>query len=124
MNLEDAKNRTYVMVTAKEDGLADEELIELYGRISMVVLMNQRVWGYEVTGHGIGNNAFDFSIVVPQGSLMLDQLSNIFFNKIGSEFKVTCKKFELGEPGYVEDEEKYNFEVQFKPDEEFEIKKQ
>lgn len=123
MNLEQEEGRDWVMEGAREDGLADEELIELYGRISMVVIMNEEKYGYEIIGSGIGNNAFDYQVAMPKGEPLPNELSEIFFNKIGKEFKVTCKKSESENPDR-KDEDMYFFEVQFKPGEEFGIKKQ
>lgn len=124
MNLEEEDGREWVADGAREHGLADEKLIDLYSRISLVVYENEDKYGYECIGSGIGNNTMDFSIRMPKGHPLPEDLSLIFFNKIDTRFKVTCSKVEPKHSNYSEKEDQYSFKVRYKPNEEFEIKKQ
>lgn len=104
------EDNQFVVDTAKTYKLADEELIDLYDKLQLLVYGNQEKYGYECSGSGIGFNQIDFSIIMPKGVLIPQELTALFFDDIDYEFKVECKRKPKGIYN-DEVEDAYGFEI-------------
>lgn len=71
----------FVVKNAKKYKLANDELIDLYSKIQMLVYNNQKKYKYKCSGSGMGENDINFNIVLPQGKKLPEQLTSLFFEK-------------------------------------------
>jgi len=108
----------FVINGARKYKLASEDLIELYQRLSIIIDDNQKKYGYECSGSGIGGDSIDFSIIVPRDSPLPEKLTNLFYCNIGVKYKVTCEKtpriieiFGKKVQLLKENEDRYTFEI-------------
>lgn len=76
---------------AKKHNLADDELIDLYDRITYIIYDLEENYDYECVASGIGNNEFDFTIKVKKNEKIPEKLTNIFFIGMSIKFKVGCE---------------------------------
>ena len=103
------RNIETVVREAKKTNAVGRDLIDLYESISLEVYKNQEEKGYECIASGMGFGGIDWTITVPKGEKLPTALTNLFFNDMGLEFKVTCKKVE--DDIYEIDEDAYNIFV-------------